>query len=536
MNLSMSIKSYKVKFCTFLGREKNISILHRYVLQGLEETIIDEYHMFDFARNLKDHDFICSEYTSMIKLYPGRVFIHYSVETKERLEKKDFGVDWKLFYSSLPLFCDDSSIIIKCDDDILFIDLDGLKSACDYRWEDKDSFLIHSNCINNGICSYYYKNKFPEIEKELEEFPVGGLIGPIFEKPTLAAVMHSLFICYLTKNFKKEGIHANINYYRDVDTFFYHRISINFIMMLGTDINHIFEVSKNDEYELSCYLPEKLGRPNRIKGDFITSHYSYNLQEKILSNRKDIIDLYDVLATKYLDERDKKMNERVLTKWFPPQRLASDNLKSFKMPMEITNWWRTDSYHICTSDERFYLTSHFKEDVLKVVPSSDLEKSIFKIEFQSWEKGELTEENSYSEKVRIKHGLFYITQFSYIGNFRNERIFLTTSKIDEEKDIYLEFMNTDGSDKQSVQSDKSDEEHFLIRFRKKKLYLNVNSTNDGIEVTPKKKTWWKMKRPYWAGLDKISVTRFEENRIFYYQNVETNEIHRPYYMGWGLEL
>ena len=53
------------------------------------------------------------------------------------------------------------SIIIKCDDDILFIDIHGLKNAIKQRKNDKKSFLIHSNCINNNICSYYQRNNFP---------------------------------------------------------------------------------------------------------------------------------------------------------------------------------------------------------------------------------------------------------------------------------------------------------------------------------------------------------------------------------------
>lgn len=542
------MRDYKVKLCTFLGRQKNIQILHKYIWQGLKEGIIDEYHLFDFARNHEDHNFICDEFDILKKEFVGKIHLHYSVETKERLEKKEFGVDWKLFYSTLPLISDDNSIIIKCDDDILFIDLDGLRLACDVRWEDKESFLIHSNCVNNGVCSYYYRHKFPEIQKELEEFPVGGLIGPIFESPTLAAVMHSLFVSRMHLNLKKEGIHSNINYYREMDTFFYHRISINFIMMLGSDVKYIYEVSKNDEYELSCYLPEKLGRPNRIKGDFITSHYSYGMQEKVLSNRKDLMNLYDVLVKKYLEERQAGLQKRILTKWFPPIPRKSF-IKTFKFPMTINNWWKTNSYYICTSDEKYYLTSHFDEDILKVVPSSENEKSIFSVDYLSWEKGELTEDTQSSEKVRIKLGLFYITQYSYIGHFRNERIFITTSKIDEEKDIYFDFQLED-VDIDNYSDDSSLEESFLIRFRKKNskdlskgsskdssnLYLNLNDKNDGIEISSRKKTWWKTKRPFWANSKTIEVIRFEKNRMFYYQNINTNEIHRPYYMGWGVEL
>ena len=43
-----------VKFCIFAGREKNLVILHKYIEKLLFDKIIDEYHIFDFTRNLSD--------------------------------------------------------------------------------------------------------------------------------------------------------------------------------------------------------------------------------------------------------------------------------------------------------------------------------------------------------------------------------------------------------------------------------------------------------------------------------------------------
>ena len=50
LNIEEESKNYIAKICVFLGREKNMVILHKYIELGLQETILNEYHMFDFSR------------------------------------------------------------------------------------------------------------------------------------------------------------------------------------------------------------------------------------------------------------------------------------------------------------------------------------------------------------------------------------------------------------------------------------------------------------------------------------------------------
>ena len=84
----MSNKEYLVKFCVFLGREKNMNILHSYIEIGLQKEILDEYHMFDFSRNLNDHNFILDEYNRLSNIYINRIFLHNYRENNIFLSKK----------------------------------------------------------------------------------------------------------------------------------------------------------------------------------------------------------------------------------------------------------------------------------------------------------------------------------------------------------------------------------------------------------------------------------------------------------------
>ena len=305
-NISQKHNNYITKICVFLGREKNMIILHKYIELGLQEIILNEYHMFDFSRNIKDHYFIKEEYNRLINIYPNRIFLHNSVENYDKLNNKEINksqTDWYPFYKTLATkLYDEKSIIIKCDDDILFIDIYGLKSALEDRWKDKESFLIHSNCINNGLCGYYLRNKFPMLKEQLSIYPKGGLLGVLFEKPELAYAMHLQFLKDINNNI------SNLNNYIIDDISFSSRISINFILIRGEDVKYLENVSTQDEYELSSKIPEELLRKNKIKGDLITSHLSYQMQDKFILSKNDIINQYNNLYSNYYNSIIKDNN------------------------------------------------------------------------------------------------------------------------------------------------------------------------------------------------------------------------------------
>ena len=69
----------KVKFCVFVGRELNLRILHKYIELALFNNIFDEYHMFDFSRNIKDSEFIIKEYTSIISRIGRKGTIYFCI-------------------------------------------------------------------------------------------------------------------------------------------------------------------------------------------------------------------------------------------------------------------------------------------------------------------------------------------------------------------------------------------------------------------------------------------------------------------------
>jgi len=486
---------FNVKFCVFLGREKNMKILHSYIELGLSNNIINEYHMFDFSRNTDDHNFILKEYERLNILFINKIFIHNFKENEEILSKKNrIKTNWSPFYKYISSQSDDNDIIIKCDDDILFIDIFSLKDAIIDRFNDKTSFLIHSNCINNGVCAYFQRDLFNKIKDEINTYPKGGILGILFEKPEIAYAIHNQFCTDIISDI------SNLNKYIIDDEYINSRISINFILINGCDTKYLSDVSYDDEYELSSLIPEKLCRYNKIKGDLLTSHLSYTFQEKILLNKNDIMNNYIKLRDNFL-----LFNQPIL--------LKKSSINNTNIPIchvtdeiyEVKNWVTENSYYIKDTCTNKYLYIDYEIDEIKL---SDSDKTFFEI-------------NKINNIIEINLGIYYLTRYNYTGKFRNENILLKYLKDNSEKKIIMEDIEYNT---------------FYLKFIKYNNYLSatMKDNNIFIDINSKKTNRWIFEKKN-KSEEYIKVTRYIKNKKMYYKNIITNEVYTNYYNGWGLE-
>jgi len=473
----------KVKFCVFAGREKNIKILNFYIEEALSKNIIDEYHIFNFSRNKDDENFLKNQYTILILKYPERIFIHnnpWYISMK---------TNWSPFYKYIATTSYDEDIIIKCDDDILFIDIDSLEYAINERRLDKVSFLIHSNCINNGICAYYQRHLFPKIEDKLEVYPTGGLLGILFENPLIPAVIHTQFTNDLIEDIN------SINKYYVKDVYIVSRISINFILILGSDCKYLKDVIIDDEYKLSSFIPEQLLRPNKIIGNFITAHYSYSIQDYFIEKRKDIYLNYLKIKELYSNRIIKKkevIKKKILN--IPSVYFAVDEI------FKVKNWYKNNNYYIKNIETNQYIYINFFKDNL--VLSSDL-KSVFEINFEN------------KNICSIKLGVYYLTNENYTKNFKNEHALLKCYKNENYKSISIidcEYENNNGINL-----------YFLNNEVDKKCF-----SIDGNKI-------WKFEEISYKSDEYFYVKRFIKNDKYYYQDINTNQIYTNFYLGWGID-
>jgi hypothetical protein len=486
-SLEVSYIINKIKFCVFAGREKNIKVLHFYVKLLLNNNIIDEYHIFDFTRNKEDHFFIKEEYNRLNNIYSNRIFLHNNDNKNSYKIGKN---DWSPFYKTISEISSDNDVIIKCDDDILFIDIFSLKNAIKDRIKDKYSFLIHSNCINNGVCAYYQRHLFNKLKEKLNKYPTGGILGILFEKPEIAYAIHNQFCNDILIDIN------NINSYIIDDIYINTRISINFILINGSDCKYLKDITIDDEYEISSYIPEKLLRPNKIKGDLITAHLSYVFQEKIMLYHDNILNNYIRIKEKYIFDNEliKKYNNNKLS-----ILTSIHNNNIFK----IKNWFNEKHYYIKNIETNKYLSILYENDEIKL---SDINKTVFEIS------------NLSNNIIEIKLGIYYLTRYNIIGHFRNENILLKYLKDETEKYIIKENIDNDS---------------FYLKFKKYNYYISLNNECN-IDLTNNPKNKWIFEKVNIKD-EYIEFSRFEKNNKFYYKNIKNNELYTNYYLGWSID-
>ena len=538
-----------IKFCVFAGRKINIKILHYYIELLLKYKIIHEYHIFDMSHKISDCLFLKEEFSRLSKLFckknnQQRIFIHNHTQNYKKLQFIEKNIhnkysssyipeklDWSPFYKviSKKRFYD-NSIIIKCDDDILFIDIENLQKAILDRIRDTYSFLIHSNCINNNICAYYQKDIFPNLSQSLAKYPIGGILGPLFENPKIAYNMHDYFT---NSYFQIKNTQKWLQSYIIPDTYVKSRISINFILLRGEDCKYFKNIVHDDEYLLSSFYPEKLLRPNKIKGDFITSHYSYGLQTEIMNQSTYLYQKYISLTKDYcffiedltFPKLPKIITEKqsLIKKYKPYLLYDRNNNRTFIKAPHFNHSFLENGYrkffYIKHCQTNQYLTIDYEENILHL---SDNQKTLFQIEFIS------------SQIIRIYLGIYSLTNFN-IGDIKNKQYLLSLLPKQNEKNIFIEKGLSDTCSSNSLH-------HIYLQFLNNQSYLSVKQYNPltktvlHIKKIKNSDSLWNLEEYQPSSLyPYIHFERICKNQKFYYKDLENHQVHTNFYMGWGYE-
>jgi hypothetical protein len=184
----------------------------------------------------------------------------------------------------------ENDIIIKCDDDIVFIDLYKLPNFIDFI-KKSDYDLVFANIINNGVSAYYQQNKYKLIPKDLMvlEYPHKGGGGSLWQSGKKAEDLHNYFIknytLFLDNEYNNEIIPIN------------DRFSINFFGYKGNQFHKIKNAGDDhcDEYSLTVKYVEKNRFKNILYSDFYVSHLSFYQQNRTGINLNNLIDSYNKL-------------------------------------------------------------------------------------------------------------------------------------------------------------------------------------------------------------------------------------------------
>lgn len=198
---------------------------------------------------------------------------------------------WSEYYE---YYADTNDVIIKCDDDIVFIDLCKLQDFCD-AIEKSDYDILFANTINNGVSAYYQQEEFNLFPTEFcLEYPNNGLGGSLWESGKKAERVHNYFLDhidrFLSYQFSSDVVPINT------------RFSINFFIMHGKNWHKIKYIeSKDDEHFITVQLAGNVLK-NGLYPHLIVSHLSFFKQVETNIDTESLLQKYTLLADTYLND------------------------------------------------------------------------------------------------------------------------------------------------------------------------------------------------------------------------------------------
>lgn len=259
----------------FSGRERYIEVLSVYLDRLLAKGLIDVVHMWDYTRNIKDKEYIkklCKSKAKSYVLMDGK--------------NTSSTWDWSTYYSYYAEALSNEDILIKCDDDVVYVDVDNFGAYIKEIQKGPEG-LYFPNIINNDVCAYIQKQY--KIHNFINKFPLRpnyrGFKHPLSDwcvDHEAAANVHRDFLQNPSR-YSIKGV-SNIPWRS--------RLSINFFGAKGNFIKKVYhdfvthERHEGDEPYLSAVLCSKFGVDNFVVPFMNVVHFSFHTQKPTLLDIK----------------------------------------------------------------------------------------------------------------------------------------------------------------------------------------------------------------------------------------------------------
>jgi hypothetical protein len=179
-----------------------------------------------------------------------------------------------------------NAVMLKCDDDIVYFDLDKLEEFIAFRRNRTEFFMVSANVVNNGVCAFFQQRAgVIRGEDDVFELPPNGLCGSLWSDGAKAERLHRLFLNRPNRFTAGGGEPIGWN----------QRISINFVAILGGDLGFVPDIMFDDEHDLCYGVRKRTKKSNCIYPPFVASHLSFWKQDASMDVRE-ILSGYDALA------------------------------------------------------------------------------------------------------------------------------------------------------------------------------------------------------------------------------------------------
>jgi len=215
--------------------------------------------------------------------HPARLFVS-GREAHYPADSLFYTMAYQYYNANCALYRDD--VILKCDDDVVYFDIERLADFISFRKQNDQYFLVSANVVNNGVCAYFQQSMGAiPLETMACELPPGGMCGSLWSSGAKADALHKLFLANPPSfSFSEAG-----------PIVWNERISINFVALLGRDLVHIPDITPDDEHDLCYGVRKRAQKQNCIFPPFVAAHLSFWRQDAVM-NVAETLEGYEALA------------------------------------------------------------------------------------------------------------------------------------------------------------------------------------------------------------------------------------------------
>lgn len=241
----------QVIFTCFAGRERYLKALVPYI----ERLNVDEVHMWDYTRNESDAQYLrkaCSKFQIFTVADKSNYGEYYRYYTKER-------------------FPDPLTVIVKCDDDIVFIDTSAFDEFIKARRLATDAVLMSPVVVNNPVCGVIQLQHGTLPGFSRSDFGMDAVCASKVHKHFLKNPKRFVADCRRTDRFSELPSTAQ------------YRFNINFIAVLAKDLDILFQneyVAIDDEQFLGIMAPMLYKRNIVLDFHFVVCHMAFTSQRE----------------------------------------------------------------------------------------------------------------------------------------------------------------------------------------------------------------------------------------------------------------
>ena len=330
-------QSPKVLYTVFAGRKNRMMLQAPYWKEMIRLGAIHEVHLWNFTSRNSHEDVaylqhLEKKYSFVTIMEPSTVPMEETYEhdmnTTFRccaLEHDSHGratFDWpgRRIYSEYYKYYAVNKydgVIIKADDDIVWINETMVKPFAEYIWNHRDIFLLSASVLNQGLCAHY-QQKHGAIPKEYLDLPLpDNGMGALHNNATQALMLHRYFL--ESEENRRKFFITEPEFYS-----FDYTINVNFFALRGEDFPKAYDLIVQMLYEQKRYYDEgaitweaiKKGYKEGIYMPLVVSHATFGVQVSVL---RDVLTAY----VEYGRKERAEFYDGILDDWVPPAKEMS---------------------------------------------------------------------------------------------------------------------------------------------------------------------------------------------------------------------